>query len=490
LATLYVNSGHGSASDATSKASNSASAPWATIGRAAWGSTNRASPNTSEAAAAGDTVIIVGGVSEGSPVTYSFSGSVNDRFGVVYNPANEGTAGNLIVFQAQGYVKFAAPGANSPVIGSNARDYVEWYADISAGNRWLIVCDGRGGNVHDTKADTTIVNTAEDTGPAVLTGCVGCAIEGARIDGGPTVDYTDNWDGIRVEGASGYTLRNNEIYNFTNATSSVNGSGIKLYDCENGLVEHNYIHDCGGAGIIEKDTAGGAYSVASNIIRRNWIEDCDEGVGFSLLHGPTGGDRIYQNVIVNAVNAFYATGPNGALISAWIFNNTVVNCENAFYISTSGTWSATRIWNNVVYGCSFRVINYGDGSGTPPAASACSFQHNDYHSSAGNFYLGSDGSRTFASFNSQYTDQNEASPVSVNTDPLLVDVNGGDYRLGASSPARNLAVDIGDLDGDSSTVDNVHAGAYLTGSEVIGLDDDTPPPSAGYGGHPIMIAVL
>lgn len=489
MATLYVDAGHGSASDATSKASNSASAPWATIGRAAWGSTNRASPNSAEAAAAGDTVIVVGGVSVGSPVQYSFSGSVNDRFGVVYNPANDGADGNPIVFEAQGYVKLAAPAANSPVIGSNSRDYIEWYADVSGDNAWLIVCDGRGGSSHDTKSDTTVVNTAEDTGPVVLTGCIGCAIEGGDIDGGPAVDYTDNWDGIRLEGVTGCTIRNNRIRNFDNATSSVNAAGIKLYDFGSCIVENNEITDCGGGGIVLKDTPGGTVDVTNNTIRDNWIEDCDEGIAWSI-HDQPGGDRVYRNVIKGAVNAFYMTGTGGNLIDEWIFNNTVIDCENFVYVSTSGTWSGTRLWNNVVYGCTFRVINYGDGTATPPAASACSFQHNAYHFSSGNFYLGSDGSRSFASFNATYTDQNEASPVSVNADPLLVDVGGGDYRLGASSPARNLGIDIGDLDGDTATDDAVHAGAYLTGNEIIGLDDGAAPPAAGYGGHPIMLMVL
>jgi parallel beta-helix repeat protein len=490
VAILYVNSAHGSASDSTNKASNTESTPWATIGRAAWGSTNRSSPNSGEAAAAADTVIIVGGETEGAAVTYTYSGSINDRWGVVYNPVNEGADGSPIVFEFVGYVRLAAPAANSPVIGSNSRDYIEWYADLSGANRCLILCDGRGGSSHDTKEDETVVNTAEDTGPVTLLGCTGCSVQGTDIDGGPTVDYTDNWEGIRAEGVIGCTIRNNRIRNFDNLTSSVNAAGIKLYDCDSCIVEHNEITDCGGGGIVIKDTPGATVDTTTNRIRNNWIENCDEGIAWSI-HDQPGGDWIYGNVIKGAVNAFYVTGTGGNLIDEWIFNNTVVDCDNWLYVSSSGTWSGSRFWNNVVYGCTFRVINYGDGTGTPPAASACSFQHNAYHFSSGNFYLGSDGSRSFASFNGQYTDQNEASPVSVNADPLLVDVGGGDYRLDVSSPARDLAVDIGDLDGDTSTVDNVHAGAYLTGDEIIGLlEEGAEPPSAGYGGHPIMLMVM
>ena len=58
--TLYVNSATGN--DATTYANNSASTPWRTIGRAAWGSTNYASPNAAQAAQAGDTVLIEAGI--------------------------------------------------------------------------------------------------------------------------------------------------------------------------------------------------------------------------------------------------------------------------------------------------------------------------------------------------------------------------------------------------------------------------------------------
>ena len=58
--TLYVNGTTGN--DATTYESNSASTPWKSIARAAWGSTNYTSPNASQAAKPGDVVLISAGI--------------------------------------------------------------------------------------------------------------------------------------------------------------------------------------------------------------------------------------------------------------------------------------------------------------------------------------------------------------------------------------------------------------------------------------------
>src|SRR3990167_5050929 len=94
---LYVNNGGSpSCSDNTSYAANDAAHPWCSLLRATWGNTTRTGPSTpSEAAQAGDTVYVTAG-------TYQTT-SFNSRE-PVYNPANSGTAGNRIVFQAVGTV--------------------------------------------------------------------------------------------------------------------------------------------------------------------------------------------------------------------------------------------------------------------------------------------------------------------------------------------------------------------------------------------------
>ncbi len=62
---LYVNGATGS--DVTTYASNDAAHPWATLGRALWGNANKSTPNSGQAAQAGDIVLVSAG-------TYSYAG--------------------------------------------------------------------------------------------------------------------------------------------------------------------------------------------------------------------------------------------------------------------------------------------------------------------------------------------------------------------------------------------------------------------------------
>lgn len=63
--------------------------------------------------------------------------------------------------------------------------------------------------------------------------------------------------------------------------------------------------------------------------------------------------------------------------------------------------------------------------------------------------------------------QDSASPEAITSDPLFTNAGAGDYKLQAGSPARDLGVDILDLQGGGTSA-SIHAGCYVTGSEVIG----------------------
>ena len=93
--TLYVAT---NGNDGVTYAANSSSNPWKTIGRAAWGSTSYASPNTSQAAQAGDTVLISAGI------YWENGSSPGSRFTVSLNPANSGTSASPIIFRGVGLV--------------------------------------------------------------------------------------------------------------------------------------------------------------------------------------------------------------------------------------------------------------------------------------------------------------------------------------------------------------------------------------------------
>jgi hypothetical protein len=190
--TLYVNGTTGN--DATTWAANGPSSPWRTLGRAAWGSTNRDVPSPGQAAQAGDIVFVAAG-------TYSGPGTMDNDNGPTFNPANSGVAGNPIVFEAQGTVHLTLSSGAGPVIGAHHRNYITW----------------RGFTINEVTAPPV-----PDMGPAIIDTGTGITIERCTLIGNPNSTWDDNHTGIRLETAPFATLRNNRISNFYNTGAGSN----------------------------------------------------------------------------------------------------------------------------------------------------------------------------------------------------------------------------------------------------------------------------
>jgi hypothetical protein len=460
--TLWVDGATGS--DATSKASNTAMSPWDTIGRAAWGSTDRSSPNTSEAAAAGDVVCIAGG-------TYTTTVAVNSRSSPVYNPANEGTSTeNYLAFVCDGVCILGAENADGPVVGAHERDYVWWYADIANGDWWQITAYAP----EDDAAASDEVNTTPDTGP-VWGDAIGLIVEGFNIDGGVDAGYGDNYNGIRFENCESCLARNNEVYNF-DGTPGVNASAITLYGSPGSIVEHNYLHDS-NVGVYLKDT-GFTLDPDNQTVRLNRIEAVQQCFRFSFSP-EIGGNRIVQNVCSASGEAntwgVFLTG-NGT-VDDWIVNNTFYNvaaCKGDGVVTTGN-----RFWNNICHTGTYAV--YVSWTNGPVDSTIWSHEHNVYYNYSDSIYEDFSTDYTLAQWIAA-TGNDDAAPDSIESNPLLANIAGDDFRLctasgvphascSGASPAIALGVDILDLDGDSSTSDNIPAGAHVTGSEEIGLQE-------------------
>ncbi len=460
--------------DTTSYASNSEASPWATIGRAAWGSTDRASPNAAEAAQAGDSVIVAGG-------TYSYGGAVSDRFEAVYNPVHSGTSAAPITFTCAGACTLEAPNADSPVIGASSRDHVKWFADVLMGHGWIIsacaLTSGCGANV---------VNTTPDTGPVVCHDSTGCWVEGAVIDGGPPIDYADNWNAFRLENCTDCTIRNNTASNFTRDPSAGNTnhnqSIITMYGTLDSVLEHNFGSNA-GAGVYFKDTAN-TNPQSGNVVRFNHFDGVGEVIAFSVT--AEGQNFIYQNVATGSGWGLAVVG--GGLSNDWVFNNTFYNLSFAF-VSPSQAGAGGRVWNNICVGCDHVVYVNG---GAMVGEAVLDVEHNLYQSYA-QFYAGSNGNLTFAAYQSAYPDQDQAAPASIEADPLFVDEGNGDFRLclgagqpepscAGASPALALGVDLLDLNVNGGSGDAIPAGAFVTGAEVIGPGASPPEGGGGEGG--------
>ena len=447
-ATLYVNAGTGN--DATTRAANSSTNPWRSIGRAAWGSTNRTSPNAAEAAQPGDTVVILTG-------TYSFSGTIGHRFTPVYNPVNQGTGPNsAITFVASGNVNLTAPSTASPVIGCAGRNYVVWQGPFIL--------------------DEANISITPDTGTVVLTNATGCGVDGVNIDGDGAPTYVDNHTGVRIESCNSCFVRNSTIHDVRHPNGNHNGAGVMLYNSDNSLIENNHFYSSDNAVFIK-----GVFGVSSpqqgTIVRYNLMVNCDECITVQDSRD----SRIYQNVIRDSqigVNILAReAGTYYHPVGDWFFNNTIDNMASACIFAAGGAFHENvRVWNNIATNCG--VGNYRSGGLFNSSGNVIDWEHNNYFNTGVFADDAGSGELTFSSWRSTYG-HDQAAPAGINTNPMYANAGGDDFRLctGAGaphsnctgvSPARNLGVDLYDLDRDSSTTDLIPAGAYVTNSEVIG----------------------
>lgn len=438
--TLYVNASTGS--DATSYAANGIGAPWASLCRATNGASSCASgsTNTGEAAQAGDTVIVAAG-------TYTAAGT-GTRFLSPFNPANSGTAGNLIVFQcaSAGACTLALSSSEGPTFGCRSRNYIRW--------------DG-------FAVDGATSPSTSDTGHVDVFASTGCEILNSTIVG--DVDHPNtgqgNYNAIRIEDTVDVVIRGNTLSNI--AEENVYGgnqAAIMTYDVDDTVIEYNTISRAGN-GIYFKGTHDvPGESQSNNIARYNLLYD----MRFNCLDAlslQTG--AFYQNICVagtggtNGQTFFgFADGVNIGvqLHDVDSYNNVFYGFTNCVVVEgASGTAHHVdlRFWNNIC-----RTSTYGVTTGTLSGPGDIDFQHNVY--SAMSTAVANFGSNeSLATW--QARPQDNVSPAAITSNPLFVsEATGasGDWHLQGGSPAINLGRTFG-----GSTV---NAGAYITGSETIG----------------------
>jgi hypothetical protein len=445
--TLYVNGATGD--DSVSRAANTASRPWKTIGRAAWGSTSRDNPNAAEAAQAGDTVLVAAGA-------YSYTGTVKNRWGVVYNPVNEGTSeSSAITFRASGTVTLTAPATASPVIGCFQRDHIVWQGPF--------------------ELDEANISIHPDTGTVVLSGGVtGCGVDGISVDGDGAPEYVDNHTGIRIEGCRSCFVKNSTITNVRHQRGNHNGSGVMLYDAYDTVVEGNHIYSVDNAVFVKGVRANAPQ--ARTTIRFNLLTDCDECITLSDSRD----SRVYQNIIRDSEIGFYLLarerGPYFHPVGDWIVNNTVDSMSKACVFIAGGEWHENiKVWNNVLANC--RRVAYREPGKFSSGSAGVDWQHNAYSRFAA-FATDATGTYSLAHWQRVFG-QDTGAPSSSTADPRFANPTEKDFRLctGARAPHTNcrsasglstVGVDLLDLNGDGKTSDLIPVGAYVTNLERIG----------------------
>ncbi len=447
-ATLYVNGSTGN--DANTYAQVAAEThKWATVGRAAWGSADRDNPVTAQAAAGADTVIVEAGI-------YDATGDGGAKHFPYYNPVNNGSAGNYITFQADGVVELRSSNVNGrALIGSYQKDYIVWDGFV---------------------LDENYIIVHSDSGPVVIWDCSYVTVKNLHITG-LDQSWGDNHNGVRIELSDHATVQNCYMTGF----SEDHGSGVTTYTSTDVLLEHNEVTNS-QQGLFVKGANDGPF-----IIRYNYIHDSVvKGIRLGGLRA--GGAKVYQNVLHDVdvaihIEDFAADGPQ----NAQIVNNTLVS-------TTGNTDGRGSIWMMDHYG-GVDTVEIKNNIITDSGASGIHLSNNDIVATLDSDYnLIYNNSVDFRDATSNLTlaQWQSAHSQDVNstdgTDPLFTNSVAHDYTLESGSPCRegNAAegVDVLDLDGDSSTVDPITIGAYITGDEIIGIngngDDETPPATSGW----------
>lgn len=446
-ADLYVSP---TGDDSVSRAQNSAATPWRTIGRAAWGSTNPAQRNAAEAAQAGDRVLI-------APGTYASAWSApNGLTSIYYNPTNSGRAGAPIRFQSTTGQRGAIVLTNSgrgALIGASDRSYIEW-ADF---------------RIEDPAALSDLGNT----GKVIFFGAEGGSIENSILRGSAAdeaLQQGDNWSGVRLNESMGQRIVNNIITDFGPSRGDENNSGITTYQSANLTIEHNEFAR-NGAGIYLKGNYASDPTVGWYQIRYNRFTDHTYAGIYVLLIPSTQSQPnvISQNILVGnrfGVKGRAHDGEAADMTHLKLLNNTIIGSDE-FGVWIDGDMRPNAgivVHNNIIQGNNrhIRVLNDSDARNQ----ALISFDRNLYSGSAQQASVQTNSRLTWAQWQALGQDVNGRV-----ADPQF----GPDYRVSTTSPALGLGRARYGVGGADGAV--IPAGAYITGTETIGLNDGaTPPP--------------
>jgi hypothetical protein len=444
---LYVDGVNGLDSRTKAQA-RSASTPWKTIYRAVAGSATGGQTNSSEAAAAGDTVLV-------SPGIYWETGMANaGRWTVALNPVNSGTASNPITIRGNGGrpdVRLLN-GIRGGTIGSIGRNYIVW---------------------DNLKMDDTYSGPQSATGfgdgSILLNACTGVQIincdlyghNGSYYWGYPT--FIQNYSLIFASSAIGSVVRNNKfqrIHDHATGRGTQNSLALIGYSCQDTIFENNTVWNAGG-GVDFKGTDNVAIPNIRNIARKNKFYNCH----WQAMRAIDATDsQFYQNVVYDSLYDGYAmyAGFFGSTRSRF-FNNTIYSSVKGF--AAQGTALVdVECRNNLIVSSQF-AAHYNFSVGYPNEQDVV-YDRNGYFGNTRHWYTEGGVNLTLA--------QCQAAPylMDVNGQTLASDpfVNAAarDFRLTAGTSARTLGRDTYGTFGTVNAV--IPAGAYVTGAEQIGAD--------------------
>jgi len=429
MATLNVNSATGN--DSNTYAQVAGGAAWATPGRAFWGSTNQESPDDTESAQPGDTVLIAAG-------TYVVNRTKTDHYNGTLFPAKAGTSGHEIAFKASGTVILQQTGELGPILGVRSYCVLDGFT-VDEANAHI---GADSGLIHSSTTYATIQN---------------CTLIGAY----DSIAGEDNHSGIRLQTTTGNRIYNNDISGFTGNNGN-NDAAICLYGSTDTIIEHNNIYD-GVTGVHVKATNNGT------IVRYNlFYGNSNKAIRMLQCGDVSSPTKIYQNIIRDEdyVGMEYNASVDGYPEYTHFVNNTLVNIGYYAITLNDGVGTNNLIYNNIIYNADWGIYS------TPASNDHYTSNYNCVNNST---YYGRYNSTDYAARADFYAasgwDAN-----GIETDPSFVNYAGSNFKLNAGSPCLGTGYDILNLAG-GGVGGAINRGAYITAgqTETIGIESTSAP---------------
>jgi hypothetical protein len=327
--------------------------------------------------------------------------------------------------------------------------------------------------------------TTTDTGCVNIWSAFDCSIRRCHILMNDGYIPEDNKPAIRVENTSRNVIADNLIVDADGpAGFGDNQAAIETYVTGNLTIENNHFLNCGCAihtkSNSEFDNNGftptewrGPITIRKNLFTNN-ARSIATGRCYSGYDNP-----VYQNIFNGLRKSdgqhmyfrYYepeAGITTGDEIKRFKFQNNTFytnGSEHIHFIPGTTLGLGNAFWNNICAGTSQNIVYTEGGGGQEFDQTTWDAEHNCYHGYTGFGNIAMAGV-TLAQYKSTYG-QDSASPAAINSDPLFTNAASGDFTLQGGSPCLTLGRDLLGLSGTVNAT--IPAGAYITGTEVIGV---------------------
>jgi PKD repeat protein len=228
------------------------------------------------------------------------------------------------------------------------------------------------------------------------------------------------------------------------STQNSDAHGIGIQGGHDGLIEDNYIYNCGSGVTLYTFTN---QELKNTIVRRNFVRDTHTLGGANSYGIETScnndslsdksGNIFSQNIVMNAAKGFKLQFED----EQKLYNNVAANCGISFYSGRSynGYGGKVKARNNI----SLNPTNYHVVFGTSGADSLCDYDFNLYFPDGSGKFSYNSGTYSFSGWQALARSGYTFDPYSKVADLLFINPGNQNFHLQSSSPAIDAGVDVG-----------------------------------------------